>query len=205
MGKKKISDLTPDEQEAQRQKWREEKQTERAAKKRQAYVPTPYEWMDEFAETEHAKTLSTYTKQFLNKVVEELGRELGEPQRDAAGNVIGWSYDEEFTVGAVAATLLSLKKNWVKEVRDPNGEMIGGLFIDDCNFASDLIESVHRYGLKKSPTFASSFHDLLKMLNKRYGQHSQESAVVRAELAGTYVPPQPKPELKPDLRIPDVS
>ena len=133
--------------------------------------------------------MNAYAKEFSNKVKEELGRELGEPQRDSAGNVIGWDYDEEFTIDRVACTLLGLKRNWVHEVRDPNGEMVSGsYFIDDCSFASDLIESAHRHDLKRSPVFAMLFRELLEMLDKRYGrQRTQDAAVIRAALDGTYV------------------
>jgi hypothetical protein len=199
--KKRIADLTPEEQEAQRNKWREEKRQERGEKRRAAYIPTAEEWSDEFAATEHAKTLNAYAKEFSNKVKEELGRELGEPQRDSAGNVIGWDYDEEFAVDSVARTLLGLKKNWVHEVRGPDGEIVSGShFIDGCSFASDLIESAHRHGLKRSPVFATSFRELLEMLNKRYGrQQTKEANEVRAELNETYVyvPTHAKPEQKP--------
>ena len=202
--KKRISDLSSEEQQAQRDKWRKEKQDERAEKKRAAYIPTASEWADEFAATEQGKALKAYVNEFSNTVVKELGRQFGGPQKDSAGNVVGWDYDEEFTVGTVGATLLGLKRNWSKTVCDPNGEMIAGSFMDDCNFASDLIESAHRHGLKQSTTFATTFHELLGLLNKRYGPHSRDGVDVRAELAGTYVPPQSKPKLNPDPRNPEV-
>jgi hypothetical protein len=209
--KKKITDLTPEEREAQRDKWREEKRHERQEKHRAAYIPTAEEWADEFAATERAKTLDAYVKQFSSKVVEELGRELGGPHKDSMGNVVGYDYDEEFTVDRVARTLLGLKKNWVHEVRSPDGEMVAGLYFADS--FGGVVESAHRHGLKQSPVFAASFRDLLEMLNKRYGsQHTDDATAVRAELAGTYVyvPPQPKlvpksepkPEPKPDVVTP---
>src|SRR5258708_10925 len=67
-------------------------------------------------------------------------------------------------------------------------------------FASDVIESVYRHGLKQSPIFASSFRELLELLNKRYARlRDQQTAVVRTELAGNYVyEPPALPELKPE-------
>jgi hypothetical protein len=76
-------------------------------------------------------------------------------------------------------------------------------FIDGCSFASDVIESVYRHGPQQSPIFAASFRELLELLSKRYSRlRDQQSAIVRAELAGTYVYeppalPEPKPEPKP--------
>ncbi len=77
-------------------------------------------------------------------------------------------------------------------------------------FASDVIESVYRHGLKQSPIFAASFRELLELLSKRYSRlRDPQSGVVRSELAGTYVyePPAlplPKPEPKPVPRIVEV-
>ncbi len=175
MPKMKVADMTPEEQEAQRDKWRLEKQAEREEKRKAEYIPTANEWIDQFDADfpEQAKTLAAHVKEFSSKVAEELGRELG------------YVDDDGYTLDRVARTLLGLKKSWVKEVL--NGEIVAGLYFAD-SFGS-VVESAHRYGLKQSPTFARSFLELLKMLNKRYGdQKTKDAAVIRAELAGTYVP-----------------
>jgi hypothetical protein len=191
----RIADMTPEEQEAQREKWRQEKQAERAEKKRQAYVPTADEWADEFAATEHAKILDAHVKEFSNKVVGELGRNLGGPQKDSIGNVVGYDYDEEFTVDCVARTLLGLKKNWVQEVRSPDGEIIAGLYFADS--LGNVVESAHRHGLKKSQTFSLLYRELLEILDKRYGHESTYDArAIKAELAGEYVLSEPSAERK---------
>ncbi len=199
----RIADMTPEEQEAQREKWRLEKQAERAEKKRQAYVPTAEEWRDEFAATEHYKTLNAYIKKFSNKVAEELGKNVGSVRvKTGPGAYEYYDDDGGYTLDRVARTLLGLKRNWVKQVSDPSGELIAGSYFadPDCGFASELIESAYRHGLKKSPTFAASFRELLEMLDKRYGrQQSKDAGNIRAELNRTYVPPappQPTPELK---------
>lgn len=181
MPKIKIADMTAEEQEAQREKWRLEKQAEREEKRKAAYVPSAEEWMGQFdAEFPvEAKILAAYVKEFSNKVAEELGRELGDVD------------DDGYTLNRVACTLLGLKRNWIKEVRSPDGEIVAGRYFADS--LGDLVESAHEYGLKQSPTFAKSFLELLKMLDKRYGpQKTKDAAVIRAELAGTYVPPQAK-------------
>jgi hypothetical protein len=205
MGKKKISQMTPEEQEAQREEWRTAQAARREEQRLSKYVPTADEWRDEFAATEHCKTLNVHTKQFSAKVAEELGKEVGSV-RVKTGSGAHEYYDDDggYALDRVARTLLGLKRNWVKQVSDPSGELIAGShFADpDCGFASELIESVYRHGLKKSPTFAASFRELLEMLDKRYGsQRTEGAAVVRAELAGTYIfvphaPPQRTPEPK---------
>src|SRR6266404_8783000 len=210
MGTRKIGDLTPEQQQAQRDKWREDQAQRREEKRKAAYIPTAEEWSDEFAATEHHKTLNVHVKQFLAKVEEELGHKVGNVRvKTGHGPYDYFDDDGDYTVDRVARTLLGLKKNWVQEVRDPNGERVSGIyFIDGCSFASSVIESVYRHGLKQSPIFAASLRELLELLNKRYARlRDQQSAVVRAELAGTYIyeppalPPPHKPELKPVPKI----
>src|ERR1700680_4668610 len=141
--------------------------------------------------------LNAYVNQFSNKVVEELGRKLGSPKKDPSGNVVGWDHDEEFTVDRVARCLLALKKNWIQKVRHPEGDMVAGSYFAD-SFGS-VVESAHRRGLRKSQSFNLLYRGLLEILDKRYGsQQTQDAAIIRAELAGTYVLPA-LPELpKPD-------
>jgi hypothetical protein len=188
--KKKISELSPEEQEKLRTYNREQKQKSRAKQKAALYVPTADEAADAFAIDfpEREKELSAYIKQFSNKVVEELGRTLGSPQKDRLGNVVGWDNDEEFTADRVARCLLGLKKNWVQKVRDPEGELVAGSYFAD-SFGS-VVESVHRHGLKNSETFRLLYRELLEMLARRYGsQQTGDVAIIRAELAGEYPTP----------------
>jgi hypothetical protein len=201
--KKRVAELTPEEREAQREKWRTDQAQRREEKRKAAYIPTADEWRDEFAATEHYKTLNVHVKQFLAKVEGELGNKVGSLRVQTGPGVYDYFDDDgEYSVDRVARTLLGLKKNWVQEVRGPDGELVAGsYFIDGCSFASDVIESVYRHGLKQSPIFAASFRELLELLSKRYSrQRDQQSAIVRAELAGTYVyepPALPEPKLEP--------
>jgi hypothetical protein len=207
--KKRVAELTPEEREAQREKWRTDQAQRREEKRQATYVPTADEWRDEFAATEHYKTLNVHGKEFAAKVAEELGKEVGSLRlKTGPGAYDYYDDDGQYTLDRVARTLLSLKRGWVREVHSPDGELVAGsYFIDGCSFATDVIESVYRHGLKQSPTFAASFRELLELLSKRYSrQHDQQGAVVRAELAGTYVynppaPPQPKPEPMPITKI----
>lgn len=205
MAKKKISDMTPEEQAVQRALWRESQAERREEIRKATNIPTADESRDEFAATEHHKTLNVYVRQLLAKVEEELGHRVRSVRViTGPGPYDYFDDDGEYTVDRVARTLLGLKKNWVQEVRSPDGERIAGsYFIDGCSFATNVIESVHRHGLKQSPIFAASFHELLELLHKRYSrQRDQQIGIVRAELAGTYVYeppalPEPKPEPKP--------
>jgi hypothetical protein len=197
--KKKISELSPEEQVKLRAYNREQKQKSRSNQKAALYVPTADEAADAFAIDfpEREKELSAYAKQFSNKVAEELGRDLGSPQKDPLGNVLGRDHDEEFTVDRVARCLLGLKKNWVQEVRDPDGELVAGRYFADSS--GSMVESAHRYNLKQSQTFSQLYTELLGILDKRYGrQQTKDAAIIREELAEMYVLPPlselPKPE-----------
>jgi hypothetical protein len=197
--KKRIADLSPEEQERVRKYNREQKQKSRANQKAALYVPTPDEAAVAFAIDfpEREMELSAYVNQFSNKVVEELGRKLGSPKKDPSGNVVGWDHDEEFTVDRVARCLLALKKNWIQKVRHPEGDMVAGSYFAD-SFGS-VVESAHRHNLKQSQTFSQLYTEILGILEKRYGyQQTKDAAIIRAELAGTYVLPPlselPKPE-----------
>ncbi len=202
--KKRIADLSPEEQETVRAYNREQKQKSRAAQKAARYIPTADEVFDAFPVEfpERTKQLSEYAEQFSNKVVEELRRELGSAQKDPLGNVVGYDHSEEFVVDRVARCLLSLKKGWVQKVQE--GELVSGLYFPESS--GSVVEAAHRYGLKHSQTFSQLYFELLKTLDKRY-QHEQteDAAIIRAELAGEYVLklPMPKPEPMP-TKIPDV-
>src|SRR5882672_7245678 len=188
--KKKISEMTPEEQAEQRRVWAEDQAQRREEKRKAAYIPTAEEWRDEFAATEHHKTLNLHVKQFSAKVEEELGHRVGSVRVKTGHGLYDYFDDDgDYTVDRVARTLLGLKKNWFQEVRDPNGEQVSGAyFIDGCSFASSVIESVYRHDLKQSPIFAASLRELLELLNKRYARlRDQQTAVVRTELAGNYV------------------
>lgn len=189
-GAKKGSDLY-------RQIDREQKRKLRA-EQRLAYIPTADEWCDEFAESPAYKELRTATLQFRNTVAKELGYEdkderypLGEPEAEATYRTM-W-------------TLLSFRKNLIKTVRNPEGEVFGGLFFADV-IGADLVHVVHERGFTRSQTFREAYFELLRLLDKRYGNNSADlnsyegrsAAAVSDELAGNYLfVPRPKPEPRP--------
>jgi hypothetical protein len=186
--KKKISELTPEEQGKIRAYNRENKRKSRE-KERAAQTLSAEEWTWNFADNfpEQHKELNAYVRQIEEKVVEELGRGLG-------------TCAETYTVDRVARTLFSLKRNsdpWVRQVHSPNGIIVGGSYFPEA-LGSDLISSAHKLGLKKSPTFTALYIELLRILDKKFGHIRTGDAFelgcaadIKAELAGTYVLPAP--------------
>jgi hypothetical protein len=181
--KKKISELTPEEQENIRAYNRENKRKSRE-KQRAVKPPSADEWTWNFVDNfpEQDKELKAYVRQIEEKVVEELGPGLG-------------TGDETYTVDGVARTLFCLKKNsdpWVRQVHSPNGIIVGGIYFPEA-LGSELVSSAHKLGLKKSPTFNALYLELLRILDKKFG-HMQAgdayelgcTADIKAELAGTY-------------------
>ena len=198
----KISDMTEQQREAKRAYDREKKRQSRAAKReseRRAQTPTADEAAACFAtdHPERVKELDVYVKGFAAKVTEELGRGLGGPKKVPSGYVVGWNHEEEFTVDRVARVLLGLKKGWIQNTQRPDGELVSGAYFADVS--GDTVEFANRYGLKKSPTFAAMYRELLEIVDKRYGgQPTPDAAIVKTELAGRYelrpLPELPKPE-----------
>jgi hypothetical protein len=165
---KRISELTPEEQEARRVYNREAKKRSRE-KQKTVEIPTAEEWTWDWASRhpEQYRELNEYTKKCASAVSEELGRTLG---------------PESEIVDRVAWTLLGFKKNLVQRVSDPKGEIIGGLFFADV-IGSEIVTAAHRYGLLKSATFAELFGELLQILDKRYRhEETKHSRAVKHEL-----------------------
>ena len=114
-------------------------------------------------------------KDFTTKVSVELGRELR-------------NVGEEFVIDRVARCLLGLKRGWVQVVTQPDGDLVSGSYFADVS--GDIVESAHWHGLKESPAFVELYTELLKLVDRRYGnQPTEDAAIVKAELAGTYLPP----------------
>jgi hypothetical protein len=177
--------------EEQRKQSRERQQRHREKKRQAAYIPSADEAFDQFPE-EQTQVLREHVRDVLQQVKSELGLEGFGNYQD--------NQNAEYAIDAVACTLFALKKNWVREVRSPNGVMVGGTYFPDA-LGSVIVEAAHRYGLEKSQTFATLYRELLQMLDKRYGKEPTEHARdIKAELAGSYVllsetKPEPKPEV----------
>jgi hypothetical protein len=183
--KKRIAELSPEEQDKVRAYNRDQKAKSRAAQKAARHVPTAHEAADSYGANhpDRVKELDVYVNDFASKLSKELGRKFGT--------------EEEFVIDRVARCLLGLKRGWVQKVTQPDGELVSGAYFGDS--AAPMIESAHRYNLKQSPTLAAMCRELLEIVDKRYGQ-SADAAIIRAELAGTYTLPllEPKPEPKPE-------
>jgi hypothetical protein len=182
MGKRKlIAEMSPEERDIQREKWRTERAQYREQNRKARHLPTAEEWSEEFSKTPQYKELRQYAEKFSNKVTEEIGQ-----------LTIGEGYAAEL----VAWTLLSLKKNWVRDVWEPYGEhFAGGKYFADA-IGSVIVEAAHR-SLDKSPTFTAVYKELLPILDNNFGHdNTEDSRDIKAEIAGKYVlpvPPQPKP------------
>ena len=112
---------------------------------------------------------------------------------------MGYITPESETVDQVAWTLFSFKKNLIKRVESPNGEMFGGMYFAD-SIGSGIVSSTHRFNLEVSQTYSGAYRELLVLLDRRYEKNrDRDSSVVTAELSGTYTLPELKPEL-PDAQ-----
>ena len=112
----KLSQISPEQREAKRKYDREAKQRSRAREKANAYIPSADDATDNFEIEfpDRTKELKACARGFADKVIEELGRELGSPQTDSTGHVTGWDNDEAFCVDWVARCLLGLNNNWIQ-------------------------------------------------------------------------------------------
>ena len=202
---KRISELTPEQQEEKRKYNRETKRRSRANQK-VGQTPSAEEWFENWPTSfpEQAEQLREHVKGVQRKVRQEL------KWPDSTFETYGWSrekYADTFPLGhtpeadavhQAACTLFCLKKNqhpFVREVHSPSGVRVGGLYFPDV-LGSDLVYATHRYGLNRSQTFATTYRELLQILDQRFGKHLSEDPVerraamdIKAELAGEYVPP----------------
>lgn len=174
---KRMSELTPEEQQARREYNRETKRRSRE-KQKAAPILSHDEEFDQFPE-EQRRLLSGHVKEVLAKVKSELGLEnFGDYQSDQ---------DAEHAVDAVARTLLAHKKDWVREVHSPSGLFYGGTYFAD-SLGDVIVWTTHRYDLEQSQTFSMLYRELLLHLDQRYGANqNQHSRAIKAELSGAYV------------------
>jgi hypothetical protein len=173
----KISELSPEQQEAKRAKWRSAQQKSRS-KQKAASVPIADEAFEYFTTkfpTQHQE-LERYARDAARQVAEELHREF--------------TIDEAYTVDRVARTLFGLKNNLVHRVSDCDGLIVGGMYFLEA-LGSDLVASVHRYGMEQSSTFSGLYRELLPILDNKFGDTPTKDAYearcatdIKAEIAG---------------------
>jgi hypothetical protein len=205
----RISEMTPEQQAARREYNREQKRKSRANHKAAAYTPTADEWFDSFPTSEHYEELKSYAKRFEETVAEELGREVKDPRFP-----LGYISPEAETAELVAWTLFSFKKNLIKRVDTPSGEVFGGMYFADV-LGSGIVARTHRFNPEASQTYSTAYRELLLLLDRRYGKEpTQHARDIKAEIAGEYLllpeaKPEPKepteqakPEPKPEIPTP---
>jgi len=177
----KISELSTEEQQAKRAQWRAAQQKSRTKHN----LPTTDEAFEYFTTkfSGQHQELERYTKEAVRKVSEELHREF--------------TIDEAYTIDRVARTVLGLKNNLVHRVSDCDGVVVGGMYFLEA-LGSDLIASVHRYGVEQSESFSTLYRELLQILDEKFGDtqtkvpyEAQCAADIKAEIAGKYVLPVP--------------
>jgi hypothetical protein len=113
---------------------------------------------------------------------------------------------DEYVITLVVTVVACLKRDderpgWVVKVKNPNGLLAGGYFIEAA--AAEAVKYSYERGkrLLDSPTFASEYIDALKLVVRKLKkqQDSELMDIVRAGIAGTYKPkprkhkPEPEP------------
>ena len=158
----KISELTPEQQQQQRAKWRDAQNKTRANKKA-AEIPTYDEWVWGWRTRfpEQYDDLNSYTKVFVKTVAEELGQELNKLPLEQ--------------IEQVAWVLRSFEKRLIQTVLDPTGEIVGGLLYAD-SIGKYVVDATAKFNLTKSATFLAGFKKLLQLLNDRYGKNTDQHA-----------------------------
>ena len=169
--KGKIADLPPEQQEQQRLKWREAQQKTRDTKKAAQYTSTADEWTEEFSASEEFERLNSCSKKFALAVAQELGREVIDERFP-----LGYCAPESEEVEKFAWILHSFKKDLIRQVEHPSGELFGGMcFADIVGF--DLIKATQQFSLMKSATYAEAYRELLGLLDERYCGNRDENSI----------------------------
>lgn len=160
--KKAISELSPEQAEQQRAKWRDAQNKTRANKKA-AEIPTADEWTWDWRSRfpEQYDDLNSYTKEFVKIVAEELGQEPNKLPLEQ--------------IEQAAWVLRSFEKRLIQTVLDPNGEIFGGSLYAD-SIGKYVVDATAEFNLTKSATFLVAFEKLLRLLNDRYGKNTDQHA-----------------------------
>ena len=159
---KRISELTPQEQEERRRYNRFAKQRSRE-KQQASEIPTYDEWTWDWRSRfpEQYNELNSYTKVFVQTVAEELGQEPNKLPLEQ--------------IEQIAWVLRSFEKRLIQTVFDPNGEIFGGLLYAD-SIGTYVVAATAKFNLAKSATFLAAFKKLLQLLNDRYTTNTDQHA-----------------------------
>jgi hypothetical protein len=179
--KKAISELSPEEQQEQRAKWRNAQTKSRANRKAEQTL-TADEWFEQFFGSPQYEETRKLAEQQHDKISEELGIDAQ-----------AWSRHPGFySVDTVLWTLYGFKKNFVREVTEPKGVRVAGLIFPDV-IGSHIVADAHRHNLEQSQTFSMLYRELLEILDQRFGKHLSDDPIerraaldIKAELSGTY-------------------
>jgi hypothetical protein len=191
--RKKLSEMTVEERRTYNAQM---KQRSRQRQRQRTVTPTADEWADEFRKQHPGQATESdqYANEFAKSVLSELQ--------------IKSSYAIDACLDQVTRTSLGLKRNWVRDVQAPNGEMVAGMYFAD-SLGETIVRDAHVYGLEQSPTFSAAYRELLEILDKKYGhEQTKDARVIRQELLGEYmlvipVKPEPAPKSAPEPQ-PDI-
>ena len=186
--RKTISELSPEEQQHQRAKWRDAQTKSRANRKTEQTL-TADELFEQFSGSPQYEETREFAEQQHNKISEELGIDTEAWFRHPA-----W-----YSADTVLWTLYGFKKNFVREVTDPKGVRVSGLIFPDV-IGSHIVAATHRCSLERSQKFSVIYRELLQTLDQRFGKHLSDDPIerkaaldVKAELSGSYtLSPEPQ-------------
>ena len=183
--RKKLSEMTPEERTEYQ---RLAKRRSRERQRQRTVTPTADEWAEQFSKQHPA--LQTELDQYANEFAKSVLCELQ----------IKSSYAIDACLDQVARTSLGLKRNWVRDVQAPNGEMVAGMYFAD-SLGETIVRDAHMYGLEQSPTFSAGYRELLRILDEKYGyEQTKDAHAIKAELNGSFVlviPVKPEPAPAP--------
>jgi hypothetical protein len=178
---KRMSELTPQEQEERRRYNRDSKKRSREREKQEREAVeklTAHEYCDVFFGSPDYARMREYKKDTVKKITNELGTDLDGQATEVVHYVLSASFGFENRI--------------MRQVTDPIGLMVGGVFPDVIG--RQIVAGTHKYNLERSTTFSNIYRHLLRILDLRFGKQLSQDPIekqaaldVKAELAGTYV------------------
>jgi len=168
-----MADLTVEEQEIQREYFRQKK-VESRDRTAVYYVE---DWCEYFQVSEEGRALDDYVNKTGNQIVQELGKEITNKR-------LGWLIvPEAESISRIVRLHRSLEKKFIRTVRfnGVNHEMVGDQFADVMG--DDIIKATGQHNLIASPTFSKIYRNVLEELDEKYSDYNNvDSIAVHEEL-----------------------
>jgi len=177
----KMADLTPEEQEIQREYLKLKK---REYRDRTAifYVD---DWTEYFQVSEEGRELDLHVNRTGNQIIQELGIDISNLNfSPRAIKSLGWYLAPPAeSVSRIVRLHRSFEKKLIRMVRfqGANHQIIGDQFADVMG--DDIIKATQKYNLVASPTFAKIYREVLEQLDEKYSDYNNtDSIAVHEEL-----------------------